>query len=304
VRPIDALRLTTLGAIWGSSFLLIKLALEGFAPLQIVAARMALGAGVLILLVAARGRALPRRGDTWRALAFMAVVANILPFFLIAWGEERIDSGLAAILNSTTPLFTALLAAVLLHGERSGAVRSAGILLGFVGVGTIVGIDAEPGSLAGELAVVLASLSYAVGFVYARRRLTHREHSPLELSAAQLLLGTAVIIPVSSASLPAHMPVFDATPVLALGALGAVGTGLAYIIYYRLIHDVGATTASFVTYLIPLFGVFLGWIVLDERLGWNALAGAVMIIAGIAIAEAGKKRIRAAAPALESDAPH
>jgi drug/metabolite transporter (DMT)-like permease len=303
MKPTDALRLIALGAIWGSSFLLIKLALEGFAPLQIVAVRMLLGTGVLMLLIAARGRSLPRGAEIWRALAFMAVVANIIPFFLIAWGEERIDSGLAAILNSTTPLFTAVLAAVLLEGERSGPVRSAGILLGFAGVATIVGIDADAGSLVGELAIVIASLSYAAGFVYARRRLTHREHSPLELSAAQLLLGTAMIVPVASGSLPAHAPVLAATPLLAIGALGTVGTGIAYIIYYRLIHDVGATTASFVTYLIPLFGVFLGWIVLGERLGWNALAGAVMIIAGIAVAEAGKKRIREV-PAPETDAPH
>ena len=303
MTPIDALRLTALGAIWGSSFLLIKLALEGFAPLQIVAVRLVLGAGVLILLLRAGGRGLPRGGETWRALAVMAVVGNILPFFLIAWGEERIDSGLAAILNSTTPLFTAVLAAALLQSERSGAVRSAGILLGFAGVTTIVGIDAEAGSLIGELAVVIASLSYAVGFVYARLRLTHREHSPLELSAAQLLLGTAVMIPIASASLPAHVPALDPIPLLAIGALGAGGTGVVYIIYYRLIHDVGATTASFVTYLIPIFGVFLGWIVLDERLGWNALVGAVMIIAGIAVAEAGKARVREV-PAPETDAPH
>ncbi|MDQ3914750.1 MAG: DMT family transporter [Actinomycetota bacterium] len=286
MRPGDAARLLLLGAIWGSSFLFIKLGLRAYTPSQIVAGRVVIGVAVLLFLLRYRGLSLPRGAATWRSLLFMAVVANLVPFLLITWGEERISSGLTAILNSTTPLFTAVLATVYIVSERLTSLRLGGIVLGFAGVGVIVGI--EGGSLVGQVAVVLAALSYAVGFVYARSRLTGRSGSPLELSAGQLLVATILIVPVAGIDSIAHpLEVGLEPPSASVFALGFFGTGLAYVLYYRLITDVGATTASLVTYLITIFGAVFGWVALDERLGWNALVGAAMVIAGIAIAQRG-----------------
>ncbi len=285
MRPGDAARLLLLGAIWGSSFLFIKLGLRVYTPSQIVAGRVVIGVAVLLFLLRYRGLSLPRGAATWRSLLFMAVVANLVPFLLITWGEERISSGLTAILNSTTPLFTAALATVYIVSERLTSLRLGGIVLGFAGVGVIVGI--EGGSLVGQVAVVLAALSYAVGFVYARSRLTGRSGSPLELSAGQLLVATILIVPVAGIDSIAHPLEVGLEPSASVFALGFFGTGLAYVLYYRLITDVGATTASLVTYLITIFGAVFGWVALDERLGWNALVGAAMVIAGIAIAQRG-----------------
>jgi drug/metabolite transporter (DMT)-like permease len=290
MRPSDAVRLLLLGAIWGSSFLLIKLGLEDFTPIQVVEGRIVVAALVLLALLFARGARLP--AGVWPSLALMAVVANIIPFMLITWGEEHISSSLAAILNSTTPLFTALLANIFLHTEKLTALRAIGILVGFAGVGVIVG-GGEQGSLGGQLAVVLASASYGVGFVYARRHLVGRAGTPLRLSAGQFLVAAVAFLPVAAVDTAATAPDFGAKATISVLALGAVGTGLAYLLYYRLIEDVGATSASFVTYLIPIFGAVLGWALLDERIGWNVVAGAVLVLVGIALAEHAARRGRA-----------
>ncbi len=288
MRPSDAARLLLLGAIWGSSFVLIKLGLESFTPVQVVEGRIVVASVVLLVLLYARGVRLPTR--VWPSLGLMAVVSNIVPFMLITWGEEHISSSLAAILNSTTPLFTALLANVFLHTEKLTALRAAGILIGFAGVGVIVG-GGEQGSLGGQLAVVLASASYGIGFVYARRHLVGRAGTPLRLSAGQLLVAAVALMPVAAVDTAATAPDFGAVATVSVVALGAIGTGFAYLLYYRLIEDVGATTASFVTYLIPIFGAVLGWAILDERLGWNVVAGAVLVLGGIALAEHGARRV-------------
>jgi drug/metabolite transporter (DMT)-like permease len=284
MRPADSAQLLLLAGIWGSSFLFIKVGLEDFDPIHIVAGRIVLGALFLLAIVYASGRSLPRELKLWRSLVLMAVVSNIIPFALITWGQQEISSSLAAILNSTTPLFTAALAAAFVPGESLDWVRGAGIGLGFVGVVVVIGPEAS-GSLLGELAVVAASLSYGIGFVYARRKLTNRTGGPLVLSAGQLLIGSILIAPVAVASLVANPPTPSGTAVAAVIALGLAGTGLAYVLYYRLVGSVGATTSSFVTFLIPIFGVTLGAIVLNERLGWNAIAGTLLVIGGIAIAE-------------------
>jgi drug/metabolite transporter (DMT)-like permease len=277
MRPADVARLLLLAAIWGSSFLLIKVALEDLGPLQIVAGRLVLGAAFLMVVLKARNMSLPVGRDVWRALVLMAIVSNLIPFTLISWGEESITSSLAAILNATTPLFTAAIASLVLEGERLTPLRAGGIALGFVGVAVIVGVDVGGSEVLGELAVVGASLSYGLGFVYARRRLVDRADGPIALSAGQLLIAAAI-----------------ATPLAA--ALGIAGTGLGYILYYSLVTNVGATSASFVTYLLPIFGVLLGATLLDESLGLNTVIGAALVIAGIAVAENAARR---PAPASE-----
>jgi drug/metabolite transporter (DMT)-like permease len=291
MRVDDLGRLILLSAIWGSSYLLIEIGLENLSPWQIVAGRLLLGAAVLGLVLRVRGETLPAGRAVWGALAVMAIVSNIVPFALITWGQESITSSLASILNSTVPLFTAGIAAAVVPGERLTAMRSAGIIIGFVGVGVIVGVDVNGpgGDFTGELAIVLASLSYAVGFVFAKRRLTGRAGSPLAFATGQLALGAAFAVVPAGIATAAEPGLPGAPAVLAVIALGALGTGVAYVLYYRLIADVGPTTASFVTYLLPVYGVALGWALLDERIGLNTLVGAVLVIGGITISERGAR---------------
>ena len=294
MRADDAARLLGLATIWGSSFLFIKVALGEMTPVQIVTGRLVLGAAVLWALLAPRGRSGLTALSEWRPLLVMAVVANVLPFALITWGEQAISSGLAAVLNATTPLFTAALAAALVPDEKLNALRAAGILVGFGGVAVIVGAEPEATELAGQLAVVVASLLYAAGFIYARRRITGRRHSPVELSAVQLSLASAVVFPIAVWDTALRPPDLTLAATASVAALGMLGTGIAYILLYRLLNDVGPISASFVTYLLPIYGVVLGWVVLDERLGWNSLVGGLLVIGGIALAEAGARRTQRA----------
>ena len=289
MKPSDAARLVLLGGIWGSSFLFIKVALEDLTPLQIVAGRIVIGALLLVALLYARGHRLPRDPQLLRTLFVMALIGNIMPFMLITWGEQYITSSLAAILNSTTPLFTVMIAAVALEGESLRPMRLGGVILGFAGVGVIVGFETD-GSIRGMVAMTLASLSYAAAFVYARRHLSGRDLPPLALPATQLLISAVLILPFALTNAVGTPPniTFDATATTL--ALGLLGTGWAYVLYYRLIADIGATSASFVTYLIPIFGIALGAIVLSEELGVNTIAGAVLVIGGIALAEIGNRR--------------
>lgn len=283
MRPKDGFRLLLLGAIWGVSYPLIKVALRTMPILVIVGGRLVIGAALLAAVLAVRRLRLPRR-ELWPLLLLMSVVAQIIPFLLITWGEESISASVAAILNSTTPLFTVLIVALALREERPGPVRLAGIGLGFAGVAVIVGWG-EVSSLLGDLAVVLAAGFYALGFVIARKKLTGIGYSSLELSAGQLMAGALVMVPVSGGQWAARGPEAGLLEAVCLLLLGALGTGFAYLLYYRLVADTGATTASMVTYLIPVFGAATGWAFLGEHLGWSALGGAVMVIAGIIIAE-------------------
>ena len=283
MRPQDAVRLVALGAIWGSSYFFIKVALESYTTIQIVGIRLLIGSLVMFAFMRLRKLSLPRGRGVWWNLLFMSVVGNVIPFLLITWGEESVTSSLTGILNSTTPLFTLLFAALLIAEENLRPLRLAGIALGFVGVAVIVGTDIEGSEVTGQIAIVVAAMTYGSAFVWARRRLTG--HPALSLSAAQLTLSTAIMLVPTVLSLVTDPPTISANETFSLAALGALGTGAAFALYYRLIADVGPTTASFVTYLIPIFSVALGRFVLDERLGWNALVGAVLVIAGIALAE-------------------
>jgi drug/metabolite transporter (DMT)-like permease len=297
----NLVRLAVLAVIWGASFLFIKLALAGLGPVQIVLARLVAGAAVLLAFVALRRQTLPRDARLLGHLALMAVVGSIIPFFLFAWGEQRVTSGLAGVLNGTTPLFTLGVAVAALPEERLTAARALGLVLGFAGVVLVVGPwDANPltSSVPGQLACLGAAACYGVGFVYTRRFIAQRGQSPLALAATQitlaaLLLGAAS--PVVARGDVALTPVVLAS----VATLGALGTGIAFVLYYRLIAEAGATSASVVTYLVPVVAVALGAVLLGEPVTWNVFAGAAVVILGIAIAEGRLARLRpleAAAP--------
>jgi len=279
------LRLGALAAIWGSGFLFIKVALVGLSPFQVVFGRLLAGSLAMLALTVVSRHALPRDRRTWAHLGVMAVITNIAPYFLFAWAELRVSSGLAGVLNATTPLFT-LLIALTIGVERPVPSRLVGLPVGLAGVVLLAApwSTGQQSTRAGIFAALAASACYALGYVYARRFLTPRCLPALILSAGQVLAGAFLLGLVT--------PFLGLTPVRltpsVIGAgltLGIVGTGAAYVVNYQLIADEGPTAASTATYLIPVVAVILGVVILAEPVTWNLVLGATTILAGVALSE-------------------
>lgn len=283
----NIVRLGLLAVLWGSSFLFIAVALDGLSPLQIVLARMCIGAAVLLGFVVARHLRLPTSRTLWGHIAVAAVIANVLPYFLFSWAEQSVPSSVAGSLNATTPLFTLGLAMALRQEQRTAGARLTGLVVGFLGALVVLAPWQESGALGsriGQLACLLATASYAVSYVYIGRFIAGSGLPSLVLSASQLSAGAAMLL--VTAPLYAGEPVELTLPVVAsIVALGLLGTGAAYILNYRLITDEGPTTASVVSYFLPVVAVTLGVLVLDEPLTWNLAAGAALVLLGVAIAQ-------------------
>lgn len=280
------LLLGLLAALWGASYLFIKVALDdGVRPVFIVFARLTLGAAVLVPIALRRGALALLRGR-WDAVVFMALVQVVVPFLLITYGERRIASSLAGILVASAPIFTALLAARYDDEERPRGVAAGGLVLGILGVVLLFGLDlsGEVAALAGGLMVLLASVGYAIGALYLKRRL--RGVAPLGVAAGTLLVGSLVLAPAALLVVPASMPAPSAAG--SLIALGAGGTGIAFLIFYTLIGEIGPSRASLVTYLAPAFAVLYGVWLLDEPLTAGALLGLGLILAGSWLAAEGR----------------
>jgi drug/metabolite transporter (DMT)-like permease len=293
VSRASAIRLALLALLWGSSFLFIKVSLDGLSPIQIVLARMTAGALVLLGIIALRHERLPRGPRTWGHIAVAAIVANLIPYFLFGWGEERVDSSVAGTLNATTPLFTLAIAYATRTEPSITRERVTGFLLGFLGAVLIVAPwQSTGGSTAGALACLAAAASYGISYVYMRRYLTNRDSTPLALAAAQISLGALMLI-VTAPALATQTVDLQLDVVASVLALGALGTGLAYQLNYQLIHDEGATTTSTVTYLLPIVAVILGAIILSEPITWNLFAGTAIVLAGVALSERRFARSRA-----------
>ncbi|MEJ3655556.1 DMT family transporter [Actinomycetes bacterium KLBMP 9759] len=273
------LRLLTLATIWGTSFLLIKVALDGFGPLQIAFGRVAIGALVLVAVVVAGRDALPRDPRMWWHLGVAGLLLNSVPFVLFGFAEQRISSSLAGICNAATPLFTVLLTLAALRRERPVPRRVAGLVLGFGGVLVVLDVGNAAGDAAGVGMVLGAALCYALGWVYLRRYVTGSPHSGVALSAGQLAMSSAqlAVVTLVATEPPAAFPL---GAVLAVVALGALGTGFAYVLQYRLIRDVGVTVAATVTYVIPVVAVAAGIAALGELLHPHQLLGAAVILGG------------------------
>ncbi|HEY1538070.1 MAG TPA: DMT family transporter [Solirubrobacteraceae bacterium] len=291
-----------LAALWGASYLFIKVGLDGgLQPVFIVWARIALGALVLVPIALRRGalKAVRGRGG---AIVVMALVQVVVPFLLITYGERHIASGLAGILVSSAPIFTALLAARFDEDERPRGVAVAGLVLGILGVVLLFGLelsgDAE--ALAGGLMVLLASLGYAIGGLFLKHRL--RGIAPVAIAASTMVAGALVLTPVALFALPSSAP--SARAVASLLALGAGGTGLAFLIFYTLIAGIGPSRATLVTYIAPGFAVVYGVWLLSEPLGAGALLGLALILLGSWVAAEGRWPGQAkAAPAATSRPP-
>lgn len=279
-------RFAALGLIWGFSFLFMKVGNEAFAPLQVTLGRMVFGTAVLAAAVAVKRERLPRSPRTWLHLAVAAFLLNSLPFTLFATAEQTIPSMLAGICNAATPLFSMLVSLVALSEDRPSRERFAGVGLGFIGVLTVLGAwqgfsGQDP---KGTLMALTAAVSYAVGWAYVRRTLTGTGSSHLAVSASQLLLGTVQLLAVTPffTSMPHSWP---AKSVLSVLALGALGTGVAFLVQYGLVAEKGPTIGAMVTYLIPIVATTAGVTLLGETLHWNEPVGAVVILVGAALTQ-------------------
>jgi drug/metabolite transporter (DMT)-like permease len=299
--------LIVLGAIWGASYMFIKIAVDDLSPGMVAWSRVALAALVLVALAAARDalaetikghqphpsqsglRPSARGQSTWGKVGVLALLGAVQvagPFFLIGAGEEEISSSLAGILVTSAPLFTALLAIWVDHEERSQGLRLVGVLLGVVGVGVLLGLDlgGSGNELLGGLAIVLASLGYAVGGFLVKHRLG--DAPPIGVAAWVMVSSTILLAPVALLTLPDAAPGLG--PVAAVATLGVLGTGIAFLIFYDLIATIGPARAFVVTYLAPGFAVVYGATLLDETITVATIAGLALILAGSWLAAEGR----------------
>jgi drug/metabolite transporter (DMT)-like permease len=275
--------IVVLAAIWGASFMFIKVMLEAMGPVAVAWVRLLGGAWFVLGVAAFRGARWPRSRRYWLDASVVAVLASAVPLVLIPWGERSISSQLAGLLNGSMPLWTALLAAAFLPAERLDGSRVLGLALGFAGVLVVIGPDVlrpAEASTQGALAVVLATLGYAANAVWIRRRLLGVNATLL--AGTQNLLAVLLLTPLllTVESVP-DLPSMPARVVLASAALALLSSGVAYVIYYWLLTTLEATQASLVTYLIPLFALSWGALVLDESLPLAALPGLALIAAGM-----------------------
>jgi drug/metabolite transporter (DMT)-like permease len=276
--------LLVLGAIWGASYLFIKIGVRDMSPAMVAWVRVVLAALVLVPLASRRG-GLPDLRGSLAVLVLLGAVQVAAPFLLISAGEEEISSSLAGILVSSAPLFTALLAIWVDREERSTGMRGVGIAAGFAGVVLLLGVDlgGSGSELLGGAAVVLASLGYAIGGFIAKRRLAAAE--PLSIAAAVMVASAVLLAPVGLATAPSSMPGLG--PVAAVTALGVLGTGVAFAIFYSLIGWVGPARTFIVTYIAPAFAVFYGAFFLDEPISVATVAGLALIVGGSWLAAGG-----------------
>lgn len=282
----NLLYLFLLASLWSPSFLFMKIGLEGFPPLTLAAFRVGIAATIMVVFLRSTGHVLPRSFALWRRFFFMGVFGNAIPFAMFCLGETRAESGPAAILNSTTPIFTVLLAHAFIHDERLSGRRLAGVAIGFAGILVLFVPSLEKGFLRsgrfwGYAAFTTAALCYGISNVYARRTLRHvpaRVSSTAQLISATFLLApTALIV-----ERPFHIHP-GVGPIAAVLALAAFGTALAMTLFFDLMKRTSATFVSMVTYIIPPAGVALGAVFLHERVGWNHVVGCALILGGVMV---------------------
>lgn len=323
----------TLAVVWGSSFLWIRLGLEdGLTPLALVSLRTFFAALLLGAVLLVRGGRLPLRWNLWKRMIFLGATNVAVPFALIAWGEQYIPSGMTSILNAMVPLFTMVFAAIALADEHITPARLTGLGIGFAGVVVMAlpsleaaGADQDAAmALAGMLAVACAAVFYGMASVYTRRRITGMpliEQSDGSFRApmtVEISLGSTLsaFVMVSALALVFERPAGGVLvmPGSALGWaavvwLGLLGTGVAYLLYFRILERWGATRSTLVTYLIPVVAIGLGFLILEERLRPRELLGAVLIIAGVLLVNSrfgqrplfGRARVGAKAPDAAGD---
>jgi drug/metabolite transporter (DMT)-like permease len=291
-----------LGFMWGSSYLFIKLAVDDFGTFTLVALRLAVGSGLLWFVLRLAGQTLPRERRIYGHLVVMAIVSIVIPFALITWAERSVDSSIAAILTSAVPLFAIVMAPLFLHDEPIRVNGIVGLAVGFFGVVVLTGRDlTTAGSdITGEVALLGAALSYAGGAVYARHHM--RGIPPMipavfQVTFAMLIAGTIAIL---------FEHPWDARPdaeaVFSIVWLGVLGSGLAYLAMFRLLASWGATRTTLVAYEIPVVGIVLGFVVLQEPIDGRLLIGTALIVGGVALVNSrfGRRRLFGRVPPIEA----
>jgi drug/metabolite transporter (DMT)-like permease len=284
VKPKHWLVFILVGAIWSSSFLWIKIAVQEIGPTTLVAFRALFGLLFGIVVMAVQGVRWPRGRNSWFPLLLLGITNIAVPFFLISWGEQSIDSGVAAILDATVPLFTIVIAHLALRDDKITVPKLLGLLTGFAGVVILMSKDigASTGSVLGQIAVIVASAFYAGSAVYVRK---FTEDTPGILRSAVPLLSATVVMWLATFAFerPVAIPQLGITWV-ALLWLGILGSGLAFLLAFYLVHEIGPTRMSMVSYIFPLGGVILGVTFLHEPMTWQLITGAILIVVSLVIA--------------------
>jgi drug/metabolite transporter (DMT)-like permease len=278
-----------LAMIWGASFLFIKVGVRELHPLYVTLGRVGVGALTLLVMLGVLRHRLPRDPGLWWHLAVTAAIGVVMPFTLFGYGEQRVSSMLAGIWNATTPLVVLPLAVLAFRTERMNARRIVGLALGFLGVLVVLGVWRGLGGaqFTGQLMCFGAACCYGLVIPYQKRFIAGRSESGVALTAAQLLMATAQLAIVAPliAGAPPSPTGLSIEVIASVLALGALGTGLAFVIHLRNIRLAGASTASTVTYLVPIFAVLIGVLVLDEHLAWYQPVGALVVLAGVAVSQ-------------------
>jgi drug/metabolite transporter (DMT)-like permease len=286
--------LIALALIWGASFLFIKVAVRELTPATLIVGRLGLAAltlGLLVPFVVGSGETVRELRENWVWLVVVALVNTAIPFWLLSWGETRIDSGLASIIQASVPIFNALIAFIAFREVRVTGMRLVGVAVGFVGVALLVGAQPE-GKVLGALAVVGMAFCYGLGGLLTGRYL--RPAQPVVVSFASTAIATLVWLPVGVAQAPAQLPGWKT--IGSVLALGIPGTALAYLLFFGLITGAGAAYASLVTYLIPPIALAYGAIFLGERFGAAAFGGLALILAGVGLGTGAVRLKRARQP--------
>lgn len=298
MSPLEWGMLLTLSLLWGGSFFFAGIAVTALPPFTIVLLRVGLAALILLAILRLQGLRLPRDPTVWAAFFGMGLLNNVTPFCLIVWGQTEIASGLAAILNATTPLWTVIAAHLLTSEERMTGNRLAGVVIGLAGVALMIGPQALAGlgaQVAAEIAVLAAAISYALAAIFGRR-FKALGVAPLVTATGQVSTATLMLAPVTLAIDRPWALAMPGLPVwAAILGLAALSTALAYILYFRILATAGATNLALVTFLIPISAILLGALVLGERLELKHFAGMAMI--GLALAAIDGRLFRRRAPA-------
>ena len=299
---LDWLFFLALGFMWGSSYLFFKLAVDDFGTFTLVALRLVVGAALLWAVIWFARQPLPRERRIYGHLLVMAIINITIPFLLITWAERSVESSLAAILTSPVPLFAIVLSALFLHDEPMRVNGVVGLVVGFVGVVIITsrGLSGEGASVAGEIALLGAAFSYACGAVYSRRNV--RGLPPMIPAVFQVTFAALITGAVALAFEQPWTARPDAEAIFSILWLGLLGSGLAYLAVFRLFAHWGATRTTLVAYLIPVVGIALGYLVLQEPIDARIVIGTALVIAGIGLVNSryGRRRLFGRVPPIEA----
>lgn len=288
MRPVDWAMLIALSIVWGGSFFFVGVMVSDIPPMTIVFFRVLIAALTLALFFQFTGRSMPWTGVAWLAFFGMGFLNNVIPFGLIVWGQTHVASGVASILNATTPLFTVLIAHLLTSDEKLTPLKVSGVLVGLAGVAIMIGggaiIEGLSTGLA-QLAFIGAAISYSVAIVFGRRFKTMKI-DPYALATGQVTASATMMLPIMLIiDQPWTLDFPSGASIAALISLGTVSTAFAYILYFKILSSAGSTNASLVTFLVPVSAIFLGITFLGEVMLPRHLIGLVFIIAGLALVD-------------------